>query len=485
MARVPTIAPSFAVLSFAAALSAQIAPGNVLVVRVGDGTAALTNAATAVFLDEYTPAGGFVQAVALPTATAGANRQLTMSGTATSEGALTQSVDGRFLIVAGYGANPGAASIASSTSSAVPRVCARIGLDEAIDSSTALADAYSANNVRGAASWFGAEFWTAGTASAANGPGVRFAAVLGASTSTQLNATVTNIRRVDFWNGQLFCTSATGSFFGVGTVGTGAPTGSNEAITLLAGMPTATGPSPYDFFFANASTLYVADDRANGSGGIQKWTLAAGSWTLQYTLAPSPTVGCRGLSGFVDGAGVATLFATTTGNQLVRVVDTGITSPITTIATGAANTALRGVRFVRTPASITFTGSACSTTLGPPSVGTAGGDPVAGNAAFQITCDNALPGGLVLLSVKVGAALPIGIPLPGGPLCSNVYVLPDVLAVVFADSFGAAALPVPLPAGAALGGTLLAAQSFALDPGLVGFDLPFGNSDAMQLVIGN
>lgn len=472
-----------AALAPAAAL-AQIAPGNVLVLRVGDGASTLSNAATAVFLDEFTAAGAFVQTVPLPTINNGAQRAVTCSGTATSEGGLTQSVDGRYFVVAGYGAAVGAASVSSTASSVVPRVCARIALDEVVDSTTALADAYSANNVRCAASYYGAEFWTAGTASSINNPGVRFAASLGASTSTQLNQLVTNIRRVDFWNGQLYCSSASGTFFGVGTVGSGAPTSSSEIITLLPGMPSATGPSPYDFFFADANTLYVADDRTSAAGGIQKWVLNLGTWSLAYVLSPGTGVGCRGLSGFVQ-SGVATLFATTTSNLLVKVVDGGAGSTVQPLVIGAANTALRGVRFVRTPSSLTYVGTACNTSAGTPAVGTAGGDPLAGNSTFQVTADN-LPGGsIVLLSLRVGPATPVGLPIPGAQTCSLAFVLPDVLATTLPDPFGSAAVPMPLPAGASLGGTTISTQAFILDPALVGFALPLGSTDAMQIVVGN
>jgi hypothetical protein len=93
--------------------------------------------------------------------------------------------------------------------------------------------------------------------------------------------------------------------------------------------------SPADFFFANATTLYVADtgapknDKAGdtstkttniGDGGLQKWTLSNGTWTLDYTLtagligfvqnnAASGTTGLLGLTGVVDGSTVE-LFAT-------------------------------------------------------------------------------------------------------------------------------------------------------------------------------
>ena len=48
------------------ARAAGFTPGNLVVVRVGAGATALSNAATQVFLDEYSPTGGLVQSVPLP-----------------------------------------------------------------------------------------------------------------------------------------------------------------------------------------------------------------------------------------------------------------------------------------------------------------------------------------------------------------------------------------------------------------------------------
>ena len=61
----------------AAVAQAPFTFGNIVVVRVGDGAAALTNASTATFLDEYTPAGALVQSIALPTAASGSNQPFT------------------------------------------------------------------------------------------------------------------------------------------------------------------------------------------------------------------------------------------------------------------------------------------------------------------------------------------------------------------------------------------------------------------------
>ena len=82
----------------AAAGFAQARPftaGNLVVSQVGNGSAALSSAATATFLQEFSPLGAPVSTTALPTAASGLNRQMTLSGTATSEGFLTLYRDSR------------------------------------------------------------------------------------------------------------------------------------------------------------------------------------------------------------------------------------------------------------------------------------------------------------------------------------------------------------------------------------------------------
>src|SRR4051812_11245398 len=84
------------------ALAAAFGDGNVVVYRVGDGVTPLAVTGSPVFLDEFTPGGLLVQSIALPTTASGANRPLVASGTAQSEGLLTRSADGRFLVMTGY-----------------------------------------------------------------------------------------------------------------------------------------------------------------------------------------------------------------------------------------------------------------------------------------------------------------------------------------------------------------------------------------------
>ncbi len=318
--------------------------GNLVVYRVGTGAAPLDSTATAVFLDEYTSAGTLVQSVALPTTTSGSNRRFTASGSATSEGLLTRSTDGRYLVLAGYDAATGTPSVGSTTSAAVNRVIARIGVDGTIDTTTALTDAASGNSPRGVAATDGSGYWLTGGAG-----GVRYAAA-GGTTSTQLSTTVANIRGVGIFGSQLYISTSSGSTVRVGSVGTGTPTATGNTISNLTGY--STSGSPHGFLFADLSaavagvdTLYVVDD---SSDQIQKYSLTGGSWDTRGAVA---AVDVRGLAASISGSAV-TLFATsggtTGGGTLFRFIDsTGydgtISGSATSLASAATNTAFRGV----------------------------------------------------------------------------------------------------------------------------------------------
>lgn len=337
-----------AALTATPALARDFVTGNLVVSVVGDGSAALTSAATPVFLNEFTTGGSLVRSLALPTSASGANRRFTNSGSASSELALTRSTDGNYLTLVGYDAAPGLAGVASTASAATNRVVARISAFDIIDTTTALSDASTGNNVRSVASVDGTSFWVGGGAG-----GVRYA-TFGGTTSVQLSTTPTNVRVVNLLAGQLYTSNASGAFQGVSTVGTGLPTTSGQTATILPGFPTASGPSAYDYWLADASTMYVADDRATASGGgLQKWILSSGTWSLAYTMSTSLTAGLRGLTGTVDAAsGNFLLYAVTadaTANKLVSVIDSGAGSSFTTLATAPANTAFRGVDFAPVP----------------------------------------------------------------------------------------------------------------------------------------
>ncbi len=336
-----------------AAAQSPFTPGNLVVVRVGDGAAALGTTATPVFLEEWSPAGGPTPVQTINLTTAGSN-VITSSGSATSEGFLTLSGNGQYLIYAGYKATVGTAAVAATTSTTVNRAIARIDLNGVVNTATALSDAVSGGSPRSAVSNDGLQFWICG----ANG-GVRHAASVGATTSTQLNtANPVNLRVLGIANGQLYASSSSTPNLGINSVGTGLPTTAGQTLTLLPGFPTAAGPSTYDYFFADANTVYVADDRTTATGGgLQKWTFNGATWSLAYTMITNLTTGLRGVTG-VPGASPMQLFATSTEalNRVVTVQDNGLASPFSTVTTVGTNRVFRGLRYLpvsATPPTVT------------------------------------------------------------------------------------------------------------------------------------
>jgi hypothetical protein len=115
----------------AGATVTSFTPGDV-VYRVGTGTGSLASSGTAVFLDEYSPTGNLVQSVPLPTAASGSNKPLVASGTASSEGELTLSGDGRYLMAAGYDTSLGTTGLSSSAAATIPRTVGRVDGDDGV-----------------------------------------------------------------------------------------------------------------------------------------------------------------------------------------------------------------------------------------------------------------------------------------------------------------------------------------------------------------
>ncbi len=338
--------------------AATFGANDLVIYRVGNGTGALGSSATPVFLDEFTQAGGApVQSIAMPTTGSGSNRTLTASGSATSEGELTLSADGNYLMLTGYDAPVGTASVAGTASATTNRVVGRVDGTGNVDTTTALSDFSTGNNPRSATSPNGTDIWVAGAAG-----GIRYTTFGTVGTSTQLNSTLVNFRQVNIVNSQLYASDSSGSTNRLNTIGSGLPTTAGQTITNLPGFETNTG-SPYSFAFfdltntvAGLDTLYVADDAA----GIQKWSLVGGTWTLNGTIVPKSPTGAndftRGLIGTASsppaGGQLVTLFSTSPG-FLHKVTDpTGYNSAPSatdsTIATAGTNMAFRGVAFAPT-----------------------------------------------------------------------------------------------------------------------------------------
>jgi hypothetical protein len=311
--------------------------------RIGDGESSITGTGTAVFVDEFALDGTPIGSIAMPTTANGANKSFVASGTATAEGLITRSTDGRYLLLTGYGASLGA-TVTSSAAATTPRVVARIDALGNVDTTTGFSDFADGSNPRSVASPDGQNLWVTGAAG-----GIHFG-TYGGTTTTQLSTTVTNLRQVQIFGSQVFVTDASGSAVRLGAVGTGLPTTAGQTIVNIPGFA-MTGGSPYGFFFADLDastagldTLYVADD----SAGVTKYTLVGGAWTANGTVG-SATDLYRGLTGVVNGTSVA-LYATRGGSQLVALTDASgfngaFAATPSVLATAAANTAFRGVAF--------------------------------------------------------------------------------------------------------------------------------------------
>jgi hypothetical protein len=174
------------------------------------------------------------------------------------------------------------------------------------------------------------------------------------------------MRQINVFNNQLYASSSSGAFR-LATTG-GAPSSTTgQTLTNLSGWSTSVG-SPYAFFLADLSssvdgldTAYVADDAPGSAGGLLKYSLVSGTWTLTGQIGTG-TDAYRGLAAeqLVDGS--INLFATRKGGsaaagggELVSITDTAgynaafsSTTPAL-LATASANTAFRGVSLSTVP----------------------------------------------------------------------------------------------------------------------------------------
>ena len=285
----------------------------------------------------------------------------------------------------------------------VPRVVADISYNGTVDTSTSLINIDNENNPRSVATTDGTSFYVSGQGKKGDTTEGVFRAPDGANntTPTAIN-TATDTRTAELYNGTLYV-SADSSAANGGNAGAGnissygmSPTGATTAtplpgitgqITLTAAQENSVNSSavgstvdisPENFYFANSTTLYVADSGnpkggTLGDGGLQKWTFNGSTWSLQYTvsaglnLVPNTTAdpgagqpattGLIGLTGVTNADGTVTLYATnatigdlnTTG--LYKVTDTlAATAPtageqFTELVAAPADTNIRGVAF--------------------------------------------------------------------------------------------------------------------------------------------
>ena len=415
---------------------------NVFNNDVVDGSFGITSP---IFLDQITPSGTTVSTLAIP------SNMIVTSFSSKSELALNLSTDGSVVTFMGYVTTPNTVDVSNSNTPGVYdptnpsgnsyfRAVAQVGANGAIQVTPT--NAYSGNNGRAAILANGQYYMVGNSNNGAGTPtnvttstGVEiatpgqsqttvpqqvgnFAITSVINPATGMNYTTldkagkdNNFRGMTIFNNTLYVSKGSGgngidTVYQVGAAGTlpTLATAANAPITVLPGFPTAsaktagaTSDYPFGLWFANATTLYVADEGdgviADAAGsktaGLQKWILSGGTWTMAYVLqnglnlgqfysianypsAINPaTDGLRNITGTVNSNGTVTIYAVTSTvsangdqgadpNKLVSIADTlantsaasAASETFTTLRTAVAGEVLRGVSFM--PSSTTM-----------------------------------------------------------------------------------------------------------------------------------
>ncbi len=280
--------------------------GNFVVFRAGDGVASLANTGNIIFLDEFTTAGSLVRSIELPSTNTAPTNNIVTNGTNNTEGNISRSPNGLYITFAAYNSPspiPYSASLLTSASTAVPRIIVWLANNATINS-LSTTDWCSTNAPRTAVTNDATQFWIGGGTG-----GVNYRAVSGSATVAVSNSTVTSVRNLQIYNGNLYASSTTGTPK-LGTVGTGLPTTTSQTITALPGF---VGSSPHQFVFldlnpsiAGVDVMYVADESTTGA--IKKYSYDGTTWLLNGQIGLTTDV-YRGIIASANGSTV-TLFST-------------------------------------------------------------------------------------------------------------------------------------------------------------------------------
>jgi uncharacterized protein (TIGR03437 family) len=391
-----------------------------------------------IFLDQITPSGAVVNTLAVPP------NLLTAAFNAKLELAVNLSADGSAITLMGYMAPVNTLDVADSNTPGVYdptnpaggsyyRGVLQVGANGAMRVTPV--NAFSGTNGR-AVMLAGGEYYMAGNSNNGSGTATNIVGTTGVQMATpdqsygapvvevgnfsvtQINDPSTgmpyaadkagkdsNFRGLTIFNNTLYVTKGSGSngintVYQVGSAGT-LPTLANAAttpLTILPGFPTTLAKKsgaafPFGIWFANAATLYVADEgdgtntnaATSATAGLQKWILVNGTWQLAYVLqkglnlgqpysvsgypaALNPsTDGLRNIIGRVNNDGTVTIWGITSTisasqdqgadpNQLVSINDVlpnstaagAATEQFSILKSAGYGEVLRGVSFAPT-----------------------------------------------------------------------------------------------------------------------------------------
>jgi hypothetical protein len=313
--------------------SSPFVAGNLAVLRAGDATESLSSHGNSVFIDQFTTNGTLVSSLAIPD---NATNALLISGSASSEGALTRSADGRLLIFAGYNIafTNSSSSLPGSSSTNVPRVLGIVDVNGAFALVGVTTNQYNGNNIRSGTTDGRGNYWGAGANSANNGT-----LYFGGGPASTIQTNVANSIVIQDLGGNLYFSTAkiTPGIWKI----PGTPVVPATCAVFL-----GTSGSPYAFAFnPNFTNAYVADDTLTGKGGVQRWDYNGSTWTMSYAFAGITNIGAHGVAVNFSGAHPV-IYATTaeaSTNRLVSITDTGAASTVTTLATAGFDQVFRGV----------------------------------------------------------------------------------------------------------------------------------------------
>jgi hypothetical protein len=391
--------------AFGPATKAAPFSGGVVVERIG-GDANFQSAgsftggtATPVFLDEFSQASGTrTQTIALPSTDPDAEgpQRMFNDNAGNNVGFMTRSVDGNYLVTVGSAVAAGTTGMPGDAA-VNNRIIARVDAAGNIDTSTGYShDGLGAGNStpRSAATVDGTSFYV-GTGN--NTAGTRYIdtfGVLDAATDRIAGAT-SQTRAIGIFGGRFFYSNnANYTLRSVkDSITGGLPT--SDANVTVTDLITVTSPlaisSPEQFVLLDLvpsigfdgtglDTLYITNLAAIAgttnptsgtdlnTGGLQKWTFDDSSSTfvqqITYNSGLSSVTtdplsgGLQGLTfvGLDDGNNPILYASTgapaTTGNALVKFIDTGAAASFTHVATAPVNSAFRGVALA--PGSVSF-----------------------------------------------------------------------------------------------------------------------------------
>lgn len=161
-------------------LSAQMTPGNLIILRVGDGTNSLDANSRPLSMREINQSGSNVSSYNVPTSNSGSNFRMTLRGSAETEFCINLAQDATSIVFPGYVVDPGTSNPNSTSSSTIPRGLGIMDASGSFNTSTTTTD-YSALAIRGATSFSGSNFYTTGETNVTSTDGVRYFSTVGGS----------------------------------------------------------------------------------------------------------------------------------------------------------------------------------------------------------------------------------------------------------------------------------------------------------------